>query len=315
MGTFINLLAFLLILFTVVFIAKNNMRAIIGIGSGVIIYFIVLFFTSRLLPYSINQHGVALIVGCILYFLFVFPYCTINVPPDRAWVVANEFKTESAMEQAEFTGFREIRAQKEFGAGFHWIFFWEFSDKEVNLTRQILIENDENEPYTLADGNTIIVKWQIFAQILPGNVVNYIRHRPKDIQTRIGNRTDGFVQGYFGAKKAEEVTFDQAQLLDLKREYTSPPPRGFGPQRLIDDDERALGVWVGDIEAFDIDQAKIVQEGRNISTKVSMFLKLADDLLAKGMPFESVWKFITALATNTKIELVELGGFLPKGKK
>ncbi len=233
----------------------ETMRITLGVGVGLSILWIAHFFATILISDRMMAVGIAFIIFSIIYFRWLFPYFTCIVPADRAWVISNSLVSESSKKRTEFSGYREIKAQRELQAGFHWRFPWENSAKVIDMTRLITVESDETDIYTLKGGKEfVIISWRIFYGPLPGSIVNYIKTRPMHITTRISDRARTYLQGAIG--KLKEINFDKAQQESLRNGFEAIYK---GPEH-IDTEEEELGVWTGTPNIIDIDQPKTKQE-------------------------------------------------------
>lgn len=291
------------------------MRTLVGIGTGVVILLASWYVTILLIPVPWLAMTIASMVSVLVYFKMVFPYASTKVPPNKAWTFANSFISESSAEQGEFSGYRTIIAQKEFQAGFHWKFFWEYPDKEVDMRRQIIIENDpDTNPYTLKDEKQIRIKWQVFCEPLPGNIVNFLKTRPESIERRVRNRGDAFVQGYVGG--LTEIEFDKTQMDNLKAAFEHI----YGGPNYIDEEERNLGIWTGTPEIIDIDQPVEVQEAQNYKQRMEKIIEIANAMVeASGgkLGYDHALKLALVGSGDANIDFVELAGtlFNPQGKQ
>lgn len=285
----------------------TKMRLILGIGTGVVMLVMFLLMATFLGMSSVMK-TLMIITAVYLYFTYVFPYATIKVPPNKAWVLANSFVSESAMKLETFSGYRMITGQKEFQAGFHWKFFWEYPDKEIDMRRQIIVENDPDEnPFTLRDGKQIRIKWRIFCEPLPGNIVNFLRTRPESIEMRVTDRVNVFIQGYVG--RLASIKFDKRQMNKLKNEFE----KIFQGPTVIDDEERELGIWTGTPEIIDIDQPKEVQAAKNYQQKMEATIRVANEMVnaSKGrLRYDQALKLALVGSGDAKIDFVELAGTL-----
>ena len=241
--------------------------------------------------------GIVIILSSTIYFKWIFPYCTFIVPADKAWIMSNQFVNESAKFQAEFTGYRKIRAQKEFQAGFHWKYPWETTNLEIDMSRQAAIQQRPEEIYTLKDGNLVIIRWRIFYGPLPGSLVNFIRTKPDLIEHRIRDRVERFIQSTIG--ELEQIGYGRHQLDLFKEKFEEI----YGGPNTIDPEERELGVWTGTPEILDIDEPRDAQEVRYILDTASKAVEAS-----KGkMSFEEARGILLASKINgTQVDVLEL---------
>lgn len=234
----------------------------VGLIPLIIFWAITSFFSFTFIADTFVALCISMIVALIPYFWFIFPYCHIVVPADVAWIVES-LKRESSKEQVESTGYRDIVAQKEFQAGFHWIFFWERPGKSVDMTRSVIVNSERDERYTLSNGKSMLIVWRIYYGPLVGNVVNYIRTDPESTKTKVRDRVRGFLQDKVG--EMEKLGFGEEQKKKLCTDFALV----YGGPKHIDDEERALGIQTGDgPEIVDIDEPRDVSELRNILTTV-----------------------------------------------
>ncbi len=285
----------------------RNMRTLIGIGTGLALLVVSILVTNLLIPIFWLATAVAFLISVLVYFKFVFPYATIRVPANKAWTLGNSFISESSKELATFSGYRTIIAQKELQAGFHWKFFWEYPDKEVDMKRQIQVENDFEEPLTLRDGKQIRIRWRVFVSPLPGNIINFIRTRPEDIKRRVKDRVDSFLQGQVGGMAS--IDFDATQMQAIKDRFEMV----YGGSNRIDEEERQLGIWTGTPEIIDIDQPEEVQKAKNYQQKMEATIKVANAMVkaSKGkLRYDQALKLALVGSGDAKIDFVELAGTL-----
>lgn len=277
------------------------MRLIFGLTTGIVI---IILIGLIVIPISIWTNtdmivalGLIVVISSMIYFNLVFPYCTFNVPPDRAWIIANPFVSESADYQKRFSGYRKITAQKEFQAGFHWKYPWEKPNLEVDMSRQIDLQHKPEEVYTLKSGELVIIRWRIFYGPLPGSLVNFIKTRPEYITQRLRDRVEKFLQSMIG--ETDKIGFGKEQLESFKRRFEGI----YGGPYVIDEEERNLGIWTGTPEILDIDAPRSAQE-------ITAILKAATDAVAESkgqMTFEEARGIILASrVSGTEINVLEL---------
>ena len=202
------------------------MRMILGVGTGLLMYLIAL---CLMIPVFSMMDGPpdiiakltiasAVAIAAVPYFRYVFPHCTCQVKSGRALIVANKYVPESAKKRRKYSGYREIRAQKEFQAGFHWIYFWEEPFLDVDMSRQIPVEHDIESVYTLKGGKKLIrIKWRVFCTPLVGDIVNFARTREEDIIRRVKDRVESFLQGEVGSMS--HIGFDSKQKEQLNKKF------------------------------------------------------------------------------------------------
>ncbi|MEK9200997.1 MAG: hypothetical protein AAB909_03425 [Patescibacteria group bacterium] len=101
-----------------------NLRILIGVGIGIVIFPIVQLIPFILVLLDTISLFTSLCLGTMLwaavYFGLVLPSVSFIVPADRAYVMSNSFIQESSERLTTFSGHREIKAQIEYQAGFHW---------------------------------------------------------------------------------------------------------------------------------------------------------------------------------------------------
>ena len=198
--------------------------------------------------------GLVIIITSVIYFKLIFPHCTFIVPADKAWIMSNQLYNESSEFQSEFSGYRKIRAQKEFQAGFHWKYPWEVTNLEIDMSRQAAIQQRPEEVYTLKDGKLVIIRWRIFYGPLPGSLVDFIRTRPDQIELRVRDRVERFIQALVG--ELDQVGYGRHQLDQFKSRFEEI----YGGPNTIDSEERELGIWTGTPEILDIDEPRAAQD-------------------------------------------------------
>ena len=277
------------------------MRLLFGIVTGLIMLLIIGIIITMIAIMMgadpIFTIGTIIITWAISYFKLVFPYCFFETPQDKAWIIANPLTPESAGFQSTFSGYREIRGQWETQAGYHWKYPWEKPNWEVDMTRQIPLENGVEEVYTLAEDQLVIIRWRIFYGPLPGSIVNFIKTKPEYISTRIRDRVVKFLQGIVGEK--QRVGYDRNQLEEFRTRFE----KVFGGPNEIDAEERSLGIWTGTPEILDIDKPRSAQE-------ITAILKAASDAVRESngkMTFEEARGIILASKVNgTQVDILEI---------
>lgn len=298
-----------------------NPRILIGVGVGIIIFPII-----QLIPFILVLLGVislftSLCLGTILwaaiYFGLVFPSVSFIVPADRAYMMSNSFIQESSERLTAFSGYREIKAQTEYQAGFYWRYPWETLSHDVDMQRRIIIQEDPERVYTFKDGKkTIRIEWQVVVTPLPGSIQNYIKTREEDIIVKVKARVQKFIQGHIGG-------MDNADFGDIGQEkFKAAFEKVFkGPTEIDDIDERPLGIWTGTPEIVDIDEPKEVQKGRNIQQVIEALTQAAMDMVVKSgntIDFDKAIRaaYVVYAAENGggEINIVELTGKLFGGR-
>ena len=286
------------------------MRMGVGIGISIAIFIVTLFLIAVLItPPLWLLFASSGVVTSLLYFSLVFPNVTFIVPENKAWIMVNRFVPESLLVQARFSGNRDIRAQKEFQAGFHWKYLWETKaeDGEINMKKVILVESDDDATYTMRNGKTIKIKYQVLVVPLPGNIVNHFRTREEDIKRRIKARAEKFLQGHIG--KLLVIKFDKTQQDILKKAFE----KVWGGPDVIDDEERELGIWTGTPEVYDIGNPKGVEDALNWQTNMATAINIAKQMVINSgnqMPFEQAMKIAVAGQGLVKMDFFEVTGNL-----
>lgn len=297
-----------------------NLRILIGVGIGIVIFPIVQLIPFILVLLDTISLFTSLCLGTMLwaavYFGLVLPSVSFIVPADRAYVMSNSFIQESSERLTTFSGHREIKAQIEYQAGFHWRYPWETLSHDVDMQRKIIINEDPDRVYTLKGGKTVRIEWQVIVTPLPGSIKNYIRTREEDIQVRIKTRIQKFIQGYIG--DLTDTDFGTEGQKKFKKEFE----KVFGGPTAIDDiDERPLGVWTGTPEIIDIDEPKDVQKGRNIQQVIEALTQAALDMVVKSgntidfdKAIRAAYVVYAAESGGGEINIVELTGKLFGGR-
>lgn len=265
---------------------------IIGMIGTVVFTFLYVFGVDAVLAI-----GIVLIIASWLYFKYIFHHCTFTVPADRAWIISDPFVSESSAYQSTFSGYREIRAQKEFQAGFHWKYPWEKPSVEIDMSRQGTLQQRPDEVYTLKNDKLVIIRWRLFWGPLAGSLVNFIKTNPSEIEKRLRDRVEKFLQGVVG--KVDETGYGREQLNLFKMRFEEE----FGPPTQIDDEERNLGIWTGSPEVIDIDAPRTAQDITGILDAASKAV------VASGgkMTFEEARGIILASKVNgSNVDVLEI---------
>lgn len=227
-----------------------------------------------------NAVLMSMISTSILVFLPLGNKFFCIVPANKAWVLSNAFISETAQYREEFTGEREIKAQRELQAGFHLRFPWEKVVYEVDMSLEKIIESDRDDIYTLmADSNgvskMVIIRWRISYVVLPGSVVNFTRTDPEIIVKSIKARATKSLQSYFGERS--DIGYGKMEQDNFKKYFEEI----FGGPKYIDPYfERRVGIWTGTPEIIDIDLPRKHQEIQNILSAVLDIVKKSDNKLS-----------------------------------
>lgn len=283
------------------------MRAPVGIGIGIVIFIITFFLVNLFGPDLWLTMAISIIATSLIYFWGVFPNCTFIVPENKAWIMANSFFPESAVPTAQFSGNRNVRAQKEFQAGFHWKFPWDKKGEEIDMQKIIAVEGNPEETYTLAGGQSTKLKYQVLVVPLPGRIVNFNRTKEKDIIRKVKARAEGFLQEYIGGQSV--VTFGKEWKDALKARFEGL----YGGPEIIDPEEEAMGIWTGTPEIYDIGQPKEVEDARNFEIQMQSVIKTAERMVRVSkdkMKFNEAMKMALVGRGQAKIDFVELTGLL-----
>ncbi len=273
------------------------------------IFIIALFFTSLFASPWVTI-VISLVFTSLVYFMGVFPYVTFIVPENKAWIMANRFSTESAEQTVTFSGSRDITAQKEFQAGFHWKYPWEdlAEGGEIDMKKVIAVEHTEGSSYTLKTGQTIDLKYQVLVVPLPGYIINFFRTREADIKRRVKARSEAFFQGYIG--DLDVVDFGKEQIEDLEEAFELE----WKGQNELDPEEIEQGIWTGTPEVYDISNPKEIEDARNFERQMDSIISAAHKMVEKSkgkMPYEQAFKLALVGRGQAKIDFLELSGVLP----
>lgn len=301
------------------------LRTIIGIGTGLLMAYLGITLLEKVNslimgfdPIVVGLVGLA--ITLVLYFIFVFPYVSCVVPPDKGWVMSNTLKQEDSHPLMQFSGYRAIVAQTEYQAGFHWIYPWEKLATEVDMTRKIRVTHEEVDAtgkvvagdgreklYTMKEGKRLIrLKYLVLTTALPGNLVNFIKMEERDIILQVQARAEKFLQGFIGNTDAVEFgTLFQERLKTAFQKI-------YGGKENIDDEERQGGFWTGEPLVYDIDEPTDVQVARELSQSWGVYQKLASDMVeaSKGQTsFEQAMSLVLIASGKFKAEYLKFSGF------
>jgi hypothetical protein len=289
-------------------------RPVVGIGTG----FLILFITWKYIDWFIAidwvlQICLALIITSVIYFPLIFPHATIDVPPNKGWILANRFVPESKKIDRR-TGFREVRAQTEKQASLHWKYFWEFFSEEVDMKREIPVKGDPKEAYTLKGGSFVNIEYQIAIFPLPGYLVNFVKMKEEDIKRRVQTRAERCLQEFVGRFRPEQVTYDRKFMDRLQRHFVNV----FGGPHVLDEEEIAMGIWTGTPEVFDINPPAEVEKGKTFEQRMDSIINVARKMVQESggnMSWDQAYRVAYAMeaATTGKLDFIDVAGLVGLG--
>jgi hypothetical protein len=293
------------------------MRMLVGLLIVMIISVISnLLVFGQFMDASTNRTVLSMLFTTIIFFTIVFPNATFIVPADTAWILENPFKPEIVGDNSEeFSGYREIRAQTEFQAGFHWKYPWERFLVSIDMKRTIIVEGDKKKTYTMGNGNTVMVQWQFLCTPLPGCLINYNRSNEEDIRLQIKTRVERWLQGKIGSMSS--VSFGKAQIDEFKESFEFV----FGGPKTIDEMERKFGIWAGTPEIFYIGNPPKIEEGKNFAESIGPLFAAAKDMVTKaegGLSYEAALKIasmLRAAESGGEVSFVDIAGAIGQQKK
>lgn len=253
-----------------------NGPAILGVSICAIIISITILLCLLLIESKLVGTCIGVIMGSMIYFMYVFPNLTVIVPPNKGWLISNSFKSESSEKDPGFDGYRKIFAQRELQAGLHWVYPWEsMSPPEVDMQKKFFVKKDDEEPYTLKDGSLLDLKYVIQIVPLPGYLTNFVRTTEADIQTRVKARVESWLQGKIG--ELEKPKFDRSFIDALKNDFTN-----VYSGKELHKDEIEMGIWTGVPEITDVDLPKDVQRARNEKEILLVDIEAAQEIVNKS---------------------------------
>ncbi len=251
------------------------MRATFGIGVGIFILTITMFFSFWGIDDFLIGLAIAIVTASLPYFWLIFPALTFDVLGDEAWIMVNPWMTESTHHEETFLGFRTIKAQREFHSGFHWRWPREYKVRSVELNRRILVVPEAGEVITTRDGKTYRVEWFVVVTPLPGYLVNFTKTNEEDVKKQVKGRVVQFLQGFFGDLESRSVKFDKRQLERIRIKFE----KIFQGEEHLDDLEINLGIWTGTPKVVKVRQSSITEEARQLTQAIRDFSVAAKELV------------------------------------
>ena len=294
-----------------------NGPMVLGITVFLAIISLTLFVTGVLIEIPMEfSIPLSLVIASSIFYKKVLGNFLVIVPENKAWIISNAFKDEEVSENSlTETGYRNIKAQRELQAGIHFIYPWESKAEEIDMKWFNSIgskEEDGGNSYTLKNGRTVKIAWQVRVVPLPGFLVNFNRSDKKDIERKVRARAEAFFQGYIG--NLELVQFGNEQKKDIEKAFENL----WGGESTKDDQEKELGVWTGTPEVFDISNPKDVEIQMNweaIMLSTTTIAKRMVEESGNKMSFQDAMRLALIGQGKAKMEMVDVVGLLGGGGK
>lgn len=283
------------------------MRALIGIGIGVLILYLLALWLGMMIPFTWFVVTMSLVVTSFIYFPYILPKLLRKVKADEGEIWANPWLRESAVATRSFSGYRSIHAQVERQAGYHFMFPGEYLVKTIEMPRIMVLEGNPQEPFTLKGGRTLRFKYIVPFVVMPGRLIAFNRHSEEHIKRKVKTRCDGYLQGYIGDRRS--LGFGSAAMEELKDgfEYL------YGEDDEIDDDEWNMGIQIGTPTLYDVDNPDDVAKAKNLVTIMNTMMDIASDMVARSgnqLKFNEALKMALVSSGSADIEFLEVAGNL-----